>query len=577
MKHFFWSKKLIIFLLPLTLLGQVKKNDLTRLSYDELKKGYFDNPKNQTKQIQYATACLIKAKKENNTIRIAKANYWFALLYYDKDGNKAIRYLDSVIKYSKKTNDLNFPAAAYSEKAYLLKKQFKFREAIDNFIMAEKQARLTNIDFYYKVKFSIAVLRSEELGEIHEALDLYRECYNYYKDKEVRTPKYSFAYQDVLFALADAHKALNQTDSATYYNRLGYRESKMTKDEEYAALFALNEGANLILKKKFKVSLDSINNALPKMIAFKNEGNTLAAYYYLGKAYDGLGKKNEAAKNFIRVDSIYKMTKDMSPEFVSGYPFLISYYKSKGDKENQLKYITTYMGIDSILEKNYKELTKKLQKEYDIPHLISEKQSLIQSLKSDKTQLDWLMGGLFLITISVTGFGFYQHRLKKTYRARFEKIIKDTALTNENQISAIPETIAIKKNPEKTEDIGISEELVAQILEKLCLFENENQFLESNITVQTLSSTLETNSKYLSRIVNVYKQKTFIQYINDLRIGYAIAKLQEDPKLRKYRIQALAEEFGFNSAESFSAAFYKKEGIKASFFIKELNENELVM
>jgi hypothetical protein len=61
------------------------------------------------------------------------------------------------------------------------------------------------------------------LGGLIEALDLYKECFNYYKDKETRSSKYSFSYQ--LTTFADAYKALHQTDSASYYNQF-YRESK---------------------------------------------------------------------------------------------------------------------------------------------------------------------------------------------------------------------------------------------------------------------------------------------------------------------------------------------------------------
>jgi AraC-like DNA-binding protein len=49
--------------------------------------------------------------------------------------------------------------------------------------------------------------------------------------------------------------------------------------------------------------------------------------------------------------------------------------------------------------------------------------------------------------------------------------------------------------------------------------------------------------------------------------------LKEDKKMRKYNLQAIAIECGFNSAESFSTAFFKKTGIKPSFFIKELDKN----
>lgn len=570
MTYFTWNKILFSLLISSTLLGQTPKEKLTNLSYNEIKKLYYDNEKNQSKQLIYANAYLVKAKNENKAIE--KARGWYLISSKCKE-NKAIQYLDSAIIVSKNTNDVKYPAYAYSAKAYELKKSFRFKEALDNFILAEKKAHTNNIDFYYYSKFSIAVLRSEELGEVHEALDLYIECFNYYKSKETRTPKYSFSYQEVIFALADAYKALHQTDSATYYNKLGYKESKITKEEEYNALFTLNEGANLVLKKNYTGALDSIKKALPVMISHKNKGNILASYYYLGKAYEGLGNKSLAFINFIKVDSLYNKTKNITPEFISGYPFIISYFRDKGDKGNQLKYLTKYMYIDSTLQKNYKELTKKLQKEYDTPHLISEKENLIQSLESEKTTSYWGIGGLFLITTSVTGFGIYQHSQKKNYRSRFEKIMNQTNLNNENLLNTTNKEIEIQTNNSK-EDIGISIEIINQILEKLKRFEDKKGYLQSNITVQILSNTFETNSKYISKIVNTHKGKTFIQYINDLRIEYAIIQLQKNNKLRKYTIHALALEYGFNNAESFSAAFYKKTSIKPTYFIKELENSK---
>lgn len=304
MRYFLWNKSLFLFLLPIILFAQVKKTDLTRLPYDELKELFIENDKNQKKQLEYANAFLVKAKYDNSPIYKARGFYLLSLLY---KGDKAIHYLDYSISFSKNTNDLKFPAYAYSRKAFELKEQSRFREAIDNFILAENSARLNNTDFYFDAKLSIAILRSEELGEVQEALVLYKECFNYYKDKEVRSPEYSFAYHDVIFALADAHKALKQADSSTYYNKLGYKEATITKDETYQYLFILNEGANHVLKKNYRVALDSIYKALPKMIAFKDQGNTLASYYYLGKAYEGLGNPEAAVKNFSKVDSIYKL------------------------------------------------------------------------------------------------------------------------------------------------------------------------------------------------------------------------------------------------------------------------------
>ncbi|BDU24943.1 MULTISPECIES: helix-turn-helix domain-containing protein [unclassified Flavobacterium] len=562
------SKVLLILLFPFFLFAQVDKNDLKKLSYDDLHDLYFKNIGNQKKQLLYTNAYMAKAIKENSNIRKARANYQIALFYYQSDRNKAIQYLDSVIKYSKESKDKFFPAAAYCEKADLLKFQFKFKEAMLNYNRAEKVALQTNLDYYYVVREYIGITKSEDLGEYNEALEIYKECYKYYKTKDFRSERYAKDYQSIIFGIADCHKSLQNIDSTTYYNKLGYNESRITKNEEYQYLFILNEGANQVLKQNYSLALDSINKALPKMIEYNNTGNILAGYYYLGKAYDGLRKKTKAAENFIKVDSIYKMTKEISTEFVDGYPYLITYYKKLGDKENQLKYITAYMSIDSSLQKNYKELNKLVHREYDVPRLISDKENLITTLKNDEIKTHWGLGVLFLTTISLGGFAFYEYRTKKQYRSRFEKIINQNPVNNinESEIETNP-----KIDPTKSEEIGIAQELVNLILEKLSFFEDNKGYLQSNITVQILSTTFETNSKYVSKIVNVYKEKSFTQYINDLRIEFAIKQLQENNKLRKYTIQALALEFGFNNSESFSTAFYKKTGLKPTYFIKELD------
>jgi len=561
-------KILYFLLLPIFVVAQTPKKDLTTLSYDQLHDLYFKNVGNPKKQILYTNAYMAKATKENNNIRKAKANYQIALFYYQSDRNKAIQYLDSVIKYSEGSKDKFYPAAAYCEKADFLKFQFKFKEAMLNYNRAEKVALETNLDYYYVVREYIGITKSENLGEYDEALEIYKECYNYYRTKDFRTGKCADDYQSVIFGIADCFKSLHDTDSTSFYNKLGYKESSITKNELFKYLFVLNEGANQILKKNYNAALDSINKSLPKMIAYKDTGNELAAYYYLGKAYDGLGKKEKATENFIKVDSIYNATKEISKEFIDGYPYLINYYKNLGEKEEQLKYITIYLTIDSILQKNYRELNKLVNKEYDTPRLISQKENLINSLNSDKIKNRWGLVFLFLSTLFIGGFAFHQYHTKKQYRLRFEKLIGETNTTENKKVINENEH---KIDQNKLEGIGIAEEVVNQILEKLNQFEKQKGYLTANITVQILSGTFETNSKYVSKIVNVYKEKTFTQYLNDLRIEYAIHKLKADNKLRKYTIQALALEFGFNNAESFSSAFYKKTGLKPTYFIREVD------
>jgi len=78
----------------------------------------------------------------------------------------------------------------------------------------------------------------------------------------------------------------------------------------------------------------------------------------------------------------------------------------------------------------------------------------------------------------------------------------------------------------------------------------------------------------LSHYINHYEKKKFTDYINDLRIEYTIEKIKLDKKFRIYTIKAISESVGFSNPVSFSQAFYKKTGIKPSYFIKKMKIHE---
>lgn len=560
-------KIVLLVLFPFFLWSQTSKPIQKSDSYEDLKQAFIKNQGNDKKQLYYANEYLKRARASNSRINISRGYYMLAHMY---EGAKAIQLLDYSIAYAKNTNDTKFPALSYSKKGYELKKQFRFAEALDNFFIAERIAKKNNLDFYFNIKHSIGMLRSEELGQVEEALVLYRECFNYYKGKDVRSPNYAIEYHNVLFALADAHKSLNNLDSTSFYNKLGYEESRVTNDYYYISYFILNEGANQVLKKNYKAAIDSINKVLPKIVSDKNYGNILASYFYLGKCYAGMGNEEKAIKNYIKVDSMYVINKRIIPEFVGGYFYLIDYYKQRGDKENQLKYLTTFTKIDSVLQSDYKQLSKVLRDQYDTPQLISEKEALIKTLeKEQSTSYIWIV----VLVAGVLGLIGYQFYLKKLYQKRFEAIIHPKthdfqASTNEDKQDDF-----VQDDKSKT-TLNVTTEVVDQLLEKLFDFEHKKGYLDNTITIQKVALQLNTNTKYLSKVINEQKGKTFVHYINDLRIIYAVDQLQAQTKLRNYTMPSLAKEFGFNSAESFAAAFYKKHKIKPTFFIKGL-ESEI--
>ncbi|SUX44348.1 DNA-binding transcriptional regulator ChbR [Chryseobacterium indoltheticum] len=116
-----------------------------------------------------------------------------------------------------------------------------------------------------------------------------------------------------------------------------------------------------------------------------------------------------------------------------------------------------------------------------------------------------------------------------------------------------------------------TEEKLLDYLEK---FEKSDQYLKNDISLPGLAAYCKTNTKYLSRIINIHKGMDFNNYINKLRIQYIIEKLNNEPEYMKYKIATLAEEAGFSSQNKFATIFKKVTSISPSVFIKYLQDQK---
>lgn len=131
--------------------------------------------------------------------------------------------------------------------------------------------------------------------------------------------------------------------------------------------------------------------------------------------------------------------------------------------------------------------------------------------------------------------------------------------------------IAKTSEVDNTKGIVISDKTEEEILEKLKKFENSKLFLDKQLRVASLAKQLDTNTRYLSSIINASKNKSFNAYINSLRIQYIVNKLNAEPKYRTYKISYLAEESGFASQSSFTTAFKEVTAHTPSAYIKKIS------
>jgi AraC-like DNA-binding protein len=91
------------------------------------------------------------------------------------------------------------------------------------------------------------------------------------------------------------------------------------------------------------------------------------------------------------------------------------------------------------------------------------------------------------------------------------------------------------------------------------IMENEKYYLTPSITVQDVANKLNTNSKYISQVINELYGQNFIDFVNSYRIEEA-KKMLIDQKYKGYSIIVISIESGFRSKSAFNSAFKKQTG-----------------
>lgn len=189
---------------------------------------------------------------------------------------------------------------------------------------------------------------------------------------------------------------------------------------------------------------------------------------------------------------------------------------------------------------------------------INQKQDEILEAKSERQTKMIGLTCFAILFVFVIGY-FINKRLDKKQN-EYEKATKEAEEREK--------FIAKNKAQESAGKIVIPDKTISFLLEKLEKFETNNDYLDPTISLNLLAENLNTNTKYLSEIINTYKNRNFHTYINELRINYIINQLKNNPVYLKYKVSHLAEEAGFSSHSLFSTVFKQLTGHSPATFIK---------
>lgn len=134
---------------------------------------------------------------------------------------------------------------------------------------------------------------------------------------------------------------------------------------------------------------------------------------------------------------------------------------------------------------------------------------------------------------------------------------------------AISDIKGLMNDIEESKDKQMSESQIKVFqkikLDLLSMMVKEKPYLDQNLNIFTLAKKLNTNSKYLSQVINQEFNKSFVHFINEYRVEEAKQILLAN---NNYTIEAQSQMVGFKSKSSFNIAFKRHTGLTPSLYIQ---------
>lgn len=345
-----------------------------------------------------------------------------------------------------------------------------------------------------------------------------------------------------------------QNQLAEAYNLLG---CIMMRQQNDSALFYFRKSATLNIQNNSTAKLGFNYNNMAGV--FSNMQQLDSALFYCNKALllhreaeMNLAIGNDLAlfgnihmqlNNYNKAEQIYKEALIYAKR--SKFTVLkqqlyqsLSYCYEKNNKSNlAIKYLKLYQSEkDSAI--NQASKTKLLKQELDkqnkaINNLKGVYNSIKNELQVKKTWEKW--GILFLMAWLILTLSIIFRAYKRKKHAVTVKTTKPRSIHQSSQT--------------KKQITELAKNFISHI-------ENENRYLDKQITINEVATNLNTNRTYLSQAINQEFNKTFTFVINEMRINEA-CQILESSKYDHLTIEGIANMVGFQSKTSFINAFKK--------------------
>lgn len=408
-----------------------------------------------------------------------------------------------------------------------------------------------------------------EWGQLEQSRKFHQLSLDIYL-KEGDKNSVSIAYNN----LGEVYRAYHKPDSALHFYQKGIEIDKETGMEHRMAIKYNNIGEVYKSQKDYYNALHYYELALEINKKSENPYNIALNLSNIATIYHLTGNNQKA-------ESLYNKSFQMAQEIGSNALLKSILEAMSAFYAETNRYAKAYQYRDqlSVLKDSiFKEKNQKLFADLQTRHELDQKEKAISVLNTEnklrreearqyRTTTYFLSIGLTII-FGLLMVMIYQFNLRKKAYKKLVQKNKQLADSGKVQSKILEdknlEAIATVLKPENGNGNGNHQELFEKL--NVCL-EKEKPFLQSNLTMKDLALQLNTNTHYLSEVINQRFGSNFAGLINEYRIREACRLLASD-KANQFTIEGIAREAGFNSKSAFNNAFKSVTGLTPSYYKK---------
>ncbi len=550
-----------------------------------LKLGNFYLQKQDTKTaVQYYHRLIPRLARNSNYASLGDVYYKLARIAKLKNkfsdaillGEKSIQYFDQAGDRKTIIYALNFLGVLYKDMGFAEKSlQLQLR--------ALKMAEQQHNDL---AKAMMLVNLSEISGPENTGSFLYRAL------ATVKKVNNDTARGYVYNTLGMYNLHLDRYDSARYYfdNSLALR--RHVKDYQGIAFTLNNIGEVYFLQGESEKAFHFYSEALKTATLANDPLSMCISCSSLAGYYKKTGNDRESIKMLLRNLELSKILNYRQQELY-GLEKIAGYYEQKNQPALALSYLRKYITLkDTLLEEKRLRTVAEIKtrynltlKEQEITRLQSDNKINTANIQRKQALIAAMLATIVLI-LTASWFTIRAYRDKlSTYRELVRKDMETmkTELGEEQQVQRTLHAIRTASSASApTSKSMIHPSLPDELQERLYkallhIMKVGKRFLDPGLTLADVARELNTNTSYLSRIINDRSSQNFSQFLNDYRIREA-RKLLADPAYGNLSIEGIAQTVGYNSKSAFNSAFKTITGVTPSFYqqsAKQINAPEL--